>query len=295
MPQAIERRRHDEQMHRVAVIEHEVVETTAADPSGIAQLEPEPRIRRCSGSVVTASRRAACRHSAHNSTLPPTTTCCPGTRCRRRRAWRPRRRCGRASGRGVDRLAGAKPRLSRHRRHDADEAGGEQQHQREQRDAKAGVHRECRLRQRRHRHRQRALAAIAGDGDAHLPGTRAHQPEMTGVQPRILGGSLGTIGHRRKSRARPGQRQRHDPHVANVIARRQHLDVRDARNGIRRPHRDEQSIRSGDGLNEDVGAADVRGGRQLPRRDRQQQGEDWEAAMRRRRTCVRECSRRTIW
>ena len=47
MPQAIERRRHDEQMHRVAVIEHEVVETAAADPSGIAQR----RAQRCASGV----------------------------------------------------------------------------------------------------------------------------------------------------------------------------------------------------------------------------------------------------
>ena len=46
MPQAIERRRHHEQMHRVTVIGNEVVEPAAADPSGIAQRQAAASRRR---------------------------------------------------------------------------------------------------------------------------------------------------------------------------------------------------------------------------------------------------------
>src|SRR5687767_4195601 len=41
MPEPIEIRRHDEQMHQVTMIRNEVVKATAAKPAGICQVEPE--------------------------------------------------------------------------------------------------------------------------------------------------------------------------------------------------------------------------------------------------------------
>jgi hypothetical protein len=45
MPQAIERRRDHEQMHRMSVVRHDIVESTKADPSRIAQRQPEAAVR----------------------------------------------------------------------------------------------------------------------------------------------------------------------------------------------------------------------------------------------------------
>ena len=44
MPQSIELRRHDEQMHQVAVIGDEVVQAAAAEPARIPQRQPESSI-----------------------------------------------------------------------------------------------------------------------------------------------------------------------------------------------------------------------------------------------------------
>jgi hypothetical protein len=126
---------------------------------------------------------------------------------------------------------------------------------------------------------------IAVDRDAHLPGARAHQPEMTREQPRVVGRSHRAVRHRRELCARTGERQRHDPHAADVVAGRQDVDVRHAGDRVRRADRHEHTIRTGLPLDEDVGAADVRGRGRLPRDgDEQRRERDPRSARDHRRT-----------
>ena len=66
-----------------------------------------------------------------------------------------------------------------------------------------------------------------------------------------------TIGRRRKLRARTGERQRDDAHLADLRRHRQDLDLRDAGNRARRPDRDQKAVRPCMRVEEDVGAADV--------------------------------------
>ena len=65
-------------------------------------------------------------------------------------------------------------------------------------------------------------------------------------------------GDRRELRAGPGERQRHDAHVADVVVGREDFDVGDAGDGVRRPDRDEHAVRARPALEEHVRAADVR-------------------------------------
>jgi len=57
-------------------------------------------------------------------------------------------------------------------------------------------------------------------------------------------------------------------HVANIFTRRQYFDVGDTGNGMRRPDRDEKTVWSRVGFEEDIRAADVRA------RPRLQRGQD---------------------
>ena len=85
---------------------------------------------------------------------------------------------------------------------------------------------------------------------------------------RIVVGACRAIRNGRELRAVAGQRQRHDVHFADIVAGRQHIDIGNAGNGMRRPDRDEQSIWAGVGLEKHVGAADMRARRRLQRRAR---------------------------
>ena len=183
-------------------------------------------------------------------------------------AMRPRRRASR-----IERLARAKLRLSGHRRHDPDQPAGEQQHEdRRESHANCRTHREGGLRQRRHRHRQRAIAAFPLHRDTHLPGARAHQPQVTGEQSRCVFRLHGAIGNGRELRTRAGQRQRHDVHLAHIVGRGQHFDVGDAGNNLRRADGDEQPVWACEAFEKHIGAADVRASVRLEGgRDQQQQ------------------------
>ena len=237
MPQAIEVGRHDEQVHQVAVIGHEVVEAAAAQPARIPQRQRETTVGRPS-----ARLRAACRHTARSSPPRRSTTRCRRTPPPRRPRSRSRRRCGRG---GARRGPGASPGGSPASRAIVATMATKPAQSRHIRPARstpsAAAHRQRRLRQRRHRHRQLSRPAIARHGDAHLPRARRHHPEMSGEQPRVVRRSRRDVGNRRKLRAWPGERQRHDVHLAHVVARREHLDVGDAGDRVRRPDRHEAS------------------------------------------------------
>ena len=194
-------------------------------------------------------------------------------------AIRPRRR--RAASGSVSRIQSG---LARRRRDDGNEPDTEQQHQGREQDSERGSHFERCVRKRRNRHGNFTEAANAVGSDAHLPGACRHHPQASGEQPRVGRGPPCDVGHGRELGAGTGERQRHDPDLVDIVAGGENLDLRDAGNRVRRPDGDQQAIRTGRAIEEDVRAADV--GRTRQRRTRGQRKSREEAASHRRTRCM---------
>ena len=161
MPQAIERGRHDEQVHQVTVIGDEVVQA-AASQSSRDRAGRASSVRQASPWVWPA---AVCRRNARSSTLRPSTTSCRTNIAPRRRGTRRRPpRSGRA---GARRCRASRPpraalRAPSPRR--CDEAGAEQEHQAEKQRAK------------RARHGRASPAAASGPARRASPGRDRPRP-----------------------------------------------------------------------------------------------------------------------
>ena len=132
MPQPIERRRDDEQVHQVIVVGDEVVDAATENPSRIAKSERQPRvafgdrhrrferlvdvpsvIRRLGGPPLVAQEHDEDDDGRRDGCGDP--------------AAPPARRSGR--------VTRPETRLARHRRHDADEPGAEDEHAEEEQHA----------------------------------------------------------------------------------------------------------------------------------------------------------------
>ena len=236
------------------VILDEVVESPGENPTWILQVDLQTPVVLQRG----AAPRAACTHSGHRQPLRRPTRCCRDTRPPRRRPRRSRPRSGRV---GAARRRARLPDPVRLRAPSSRRSPRTRyQHEHQRREQRLGA-----------RVPFRALRSEASEPARQSwprprspsAATRTCQAPAVIIQ-RLPVNSRGSDGrtpcdvrHRRELGAGTGERQRHDPDLVHIVAGGENLDLRDAGNRVRRPDGDQQAVRTGHAVEEDVGAADV--------------------------------------
>ena len=129
----------------------------------------------------------------------------------------------------------------------------------EQRERDARAHRQRPGRERLDRNGDLGPALVAVDAHSDLPGAGRHHPQARGVKARIVGRLSGFVWNGRELRSGPRDAERHDVDLARTAFEHADFDLRHAGDDGRRPDGDEQPVRAGAALPEDIRAADVRG------------------------------------
>ena len=153
---------------------------------------------------------------------------------------------------------------------DADDSGGESQHERQQNCAERSVHGFGAIRDGGYGNRKAARPFDAGGLNANLPGPGFHDPQTAGEELRVLLRCLHDIGSGRMLGRLAHQRDGRDQHLLKAGRGAADFDLRDAGNYGRRTDGHVERVGAGGAFEEHVGAADVGEGCRCHDREQQE-------------------------